>query len=525
MPANIIEIEERLWNMADELRANTHLRAHEYSEPVLGLIFLKFAYETFKKADPEVRRNFTPSSRLPDPDPDMYKALGALFLPKEARYDALMNLPEDQDIVEAVKLAMELIEKEHPENLAGTLPKDSYARLDKATLRNLLRGFDDIDLSMENEEDTFGRVYEYFLSRFALSEGQHGGEFFTPESLVRLIVEVIEPFRGLILDPACGSGGMFVQSASFVRNHRLDPSRAVSIYGQEKTLSTVRLCKMNLAVHGLSGIIKNANSYYDDEYSDLAGKFDYVMANPPFNVNKIDKERLTKTRFPLGIPRVDNGNYLWINLFYRALKETGRAGFVMPNSASDARASEQEVRQKLIETGAVDVMIAIGPQFFYTVTLPCTLWFLDKGKSQGEHREHVLFIDARHIGHQIDRAHRTFTAEDIEYLANIVRLYRGKAPEFLRGSERRLEESFPGLAYADVAGLCKVAHMDEIKAQGWSLNPGRYVGITERAEIDFDFKEKFGELNEELERLNIEAHGLEEQISLNAAKLLDGMGD
>jgi type I restriction enzyme M protein len=525
MPASIIEIEERLWKMADELRANTHLRAHEYSEPVLGLIFLKFAYETFKKAEPEVRRKFTPSARLPEPDPDMYKALGALYLPEEARYNELINLPEDKDIVEAVKNAMELIEREHPDNLGGTLPKESYARLDKATLRNLLRGFDDIDLSLENEEDTFGRVYEYFLGKFALSEGQHGGEFFTPESLVRLIVEVIEPFRGLILDPACGSGGMFVQSASFVRNHRLDPSRAVTIYGQEKTLSTVRLCKMNLAVHGLSGIIRNANSYYDDEYKELSGKFDYVMANPPFNVNKIDKERLPKDRFPLGIPRVDNGNYLWINLFYRALKETGRAGFVMPNSASDARASEQEVRRNLVETGTVDVMIAIGPQFFYTVTLPCTLWFLDKGKSQGERRDKVLFIDARHIGYQVDRAHRAFTAEDIEYIANIVRLYRGKAPEFNRGSERRLEETFPGLVYGDVPGLCKAASLSEIKAQGWSLNPGRYVGIAERALADFDFKEKFEALNEELATLNAEARALEEQIALNAAKLLDGVED
>jgi type I restriction enzyme M protein len=283
MPASIIEVEERLWKMADQLRANTHLRAHEYSEPVLGLIFLKFADETFKKADPEVRRNFTPSVRLPEPDLDMYKALGALYLPKGSRYDELVNLPETEDIVKAVKDAMDAIKQEHPQDLAGTLPKDSYARLDKATLRNLLRGFDDVDLTLESEEDTFGRIYEYFLSKFALSEGQKGGEFFTPESLVRLIVEVIEPFHGLILDPACGSGGMFVQSARFVRNHSFDPSRAVTIYGQEKTLATVRLCKMNLAVHGLSGIVMNANSYYDDEFKDFAGKFDYVMANPPFS--------------------------------------------------------------------------------------------------------------------------------------------------------------------------------------------------------------------------------------------------
>jgi type I restriction enzyme M protein len=524
MPASIIEIEERLWQMADRLRANTPLRAHEYAEPVLGLIFLKFAYETFKKAETEIKKTFTPSERRPEPEPDMYMAQNAIFLPQEARYPWLLNLTKAQDVAAALKQAMELIEKSNQENLSGVLPTNSYGRLEKDTLLNLLRGFDNIELTLENEEDTFGRVYEYFLGKFALSEGQHGGEFFTPESLVRLIVEVLEPYEGKILDPACGSGGMFVQSANFVRSHQRNFSQAVTIYGQEKTQETMRLCKMNLAVHGLSGTVQNTNSYYNDPFH-AAERFDYVMANPPFNVNGIDAARLIPNRFPLGKPRVDNGNYLWINLFYSALNERGRAGFVMPNSASDARNSEQVVRKKLIETGAVDVMIAIGPQFFYTVTLPCTLWFFDKGKQQSERADQVLFIDARHIYRQIDRAHRDFRPEDIEFIANIVRLYRGKEPETKQGSERRLEETFPEHVYADVPGLCKVATRAEIALQGWSLNPGRYVGIAERASIDFDFKEKLEELNEELEILNVEARDLEEKISENMVRLLEEMGD
>ncbi|MBE3560679.1 MAG: N-6 DNA methylase [Ktedonobacteraceae bacterium] len=527
MFASISEIEDRLWQMADKLRANTHLRAHEYSEPVLGLIFLRFAYETFKKADREIRATFVPTARRPQPDPDMYLARGAIYLPADplpgARYPDLLRLTTADEVEKALNNAMTLIEQ-YNENLTGALPKTSYSRLDRRVLLDLLRGFDNATLTLESEEDMFGRIYEYFLGKFALSEGQRGGEFFTPTSLVRLIVEVIEPFEGLIFDPACGSGGMFVQSARFVRNHQGDPGRQVSIYGQEKTLETVRLCKMNLAVHGLPGDIRNANSYYDDPHN-CSGRFDYVMANPPFNVNGIDKTRLNMHHFPFGLPRVDNGNYIWIQLFYTALSERGRAGFVMPNQASSASGSEQEIRRKLIETGVVDVMIAIASNFFYTVTLPCTLWFFDKGKRQSPHRDTVLFIDARHIFRQVDRAHREFWPEDIEFIANIVRLYRGEQPETAQGSARRLEETFPTGSYVDVPGLCKVATLAEIKAQGWSLNPGRYVGVAERAIADFDFKEKLEALNEELETLNAEAHDLEERISENINKLLDEMGD
>jgi type I restriction enzyme M protein len=354
-----------------------------------------------------------------------------------------------------------------------------------------------------------------------MSEGQLGGEFFTPTSIVKLIVAIIEPFHGRIFDPACGSGGMFVQSARFVLNHQQNPSTEISIYGQEKIAETLRLCRLNLAVHGLSGDIRQANSYYENAHN-CRGRFDFVMANPPFNVDGVDKEKVKDDpRYPFGVPRTDNANYLWIQEFYSALNERGRAGFVMANSASDARASEMEIRRKLIEAQAVDVMVSIGSNFFYTVTLPCTLWFLDKGKRDTERRDKVLFIDARHIYKQVDRAHREFTPDQLEFLSNIVRLYRSEAIETTNGSMAQMKEAFPKGIYTDVPGLCRVATLQEIEAQGWSLNPGRYVGVAERAADDFDFKEKLEELNEELEVLNAEARELEEQISENVAKLLE----
>jgi len=310
-----------------------------------------------------------------------------------------------------------------------------------------------------------------------------------------------------------------VQSAKFVQNHKKNPSSDIAIYGQDKIAETVRLCKMNLAVHGLSGDVREGNSYYEDIHKSL-GKFDFVMANPPFNVDKVDKERINDDpRFSLGVPKVDNANYLWIQIFHAALNEKGRAGFVMANSASDARGSELEIRKKLIKSGVVDVMIAISPNFFYTVTLPCTLWFLDRGKP-AERKDKVLFIDARQICTQVDRSHREFSPDQIEFIANIVRLYRCIEPETANGSQ--MSDKFPDGRYADVAGLCKVATVKEIEAQGWSLNPGRYVGVAERAADDFDFAERLTELNEELERLNVEAHELEGKISENIGKLIEG---
>ena len=433
----------------------------------------------------------------------------------------MLHLPEGEDIGKAINNAMRAIEADN-EELRGILPK-TYNHLENDTLFTLLKTFNSI--AMDIEGDVFGKIYEYFLGKFAMSEGQKGGEFFTPTSVVKLIVEVIEPFHGRIFDPACGSGGMFVQSARFVENHRMNPNSEIMVYGEEKTDETVRLCKMNLAVHGLSGDIREGNSYYEDIHS-CVGKFDFVMSNPPFNVNKIDKERIKDDpRFPFGMPTPDNGNYIWIQIFYSALNSGGRAGFVMANSASDARGTELEIRRKIIEAGEMDVMVAVGSNFFSTVTLPCTLWFFDKGKKDTDRQDKVLFIDARHIYNQIDRAHREFTPEQIEYLGNIVRLYRGEEPEMANGSASLLDEHFPDGTYIDVPGLCKVATIEQIESQGWSLNPGRYVGVAEREADDFDFLERLEELNEELEVLNVEARELEGRIAENVALLLEGEGE
>jgi len=461
MAGNHNEIEKRLWGAADELRANSKLKSSEYSVPVLGLIFLRYADHKFTVAQKELEGKSTSRRAIGKTD---YQARGVLYLPEASRFSRLLNLPEGADIGKAINEAMRAIESEN-EELKDILPK-TYNHLDNSILVELLKTFNSVPMDIEG--DAFGKIYEYFLGKFAMSEGQKGGEFFTPTSIVKLIVEVIEPYHGRIFDPACGSGGMFVQSARFVGNHKTNPNSEISVYGQEKTAETVRLCKMNLAVHGLSGDIREGNSYYEDIHKSV-GKFDFVMAN----------------------------------------------------SASDARGSEQDIRKSLIEKGAVDVMVAIGSNFFYTVTLPCTLWFLDRGKVKTPRKDKVLFLDARHIFHQVDRAHRDFMPDQIEFLANIVRLYRGEEPENTNGSEQMLKEKFPDGKYVDVAGLCRVAALSDIEGQGWSLNPGRYVGVAEREADDFDFKERLEELNEELETLNVEARELEGRIAENVEKLLE----
>ena len=511
----ISEIEKRLWNAADQLRANSRLKSSEYSVPVLGLIFLRFADYKFTLAEQEIEKQRMSGRRgITKAD---YQAKGVLYLPENARFSYLLNLPEGENIGKAINDAMKAIEMEN-EDLKDVLPK-TYNRLENDVLVALLKTFSSITMTLEG--DVFGQIYEYFLGKFAMAEGQRGGEFFTPTSLVKLIVEVIEPYHGRIYDPACGSGGMFVQSAKFVERHKKNPSAEISIYGQEKTAETVRLCKMNLAVHGLSGDIRQGNTYYEDFHNSI-GKFDFVMANPPFNVNGVDKEKVrADKRFVYGVPKVDNANYLWIQVFWCALNENGRAGFVMANSASDARQSELEVRKKLIEDRAVGVMIAIGPNFFYTVTLPCTLWFFDKGKKHTNRKDKVLFIDARSTYRQIDRAHREFTPEQIEFISNIVRIYREEPIETEKRSQKLMEQYFPEGEYLDIPGLCKVASIEEIIDQGYSLNPGRYVGVAEKEEEDFDFNEKLHELNEELELLNAEAHELEEKIAENVVKILE----
>jgi len=522
--------EKRLWDAADQFRANSGLKAQEYSGPILGLIFLRFAEVRFAIQRAKLEGDHASSRRGSRVDePAAYHAEGILYLAPEARFDYLLTLPEVADIGAKVNAAMREIEKHNPQ-LAGVLPK-TYNLFTSTLLKELLKKVSGIPATLDY--DAFGRIYEYFLGAFAMTEGQGGGEFYTPSSIVKLLAEIIEPFHGRILDPACGSGGMFVQSARFVAEHQKNPAAELAICGVEKTDETGRLCRLNLAVHGLEGDIKhggNINSYYDDPHT-ATGSFDFVLANPPFNVNAVDKERLKDMvgagrRFPFGLPRTDNANYLWIQLFYSALNTTGRAGFVMANSASDARSSEQELRQKLIEARAVDVMVAVGPNMFYTVTLPCTLWFFDKCKAGTQRADTVLFIDARHIYRQVDRAHRDWTPAQIGFIGNLVRLYRGEAVDATVGGDEtagKLGEIFGETpVYRDIPGLCKAATLAEIEVQGWSLNPGRYVGVAPGEEVsDEDFKEQLETLNEELESLNGKARELEATIAANVAELLE----
>ncbi len=503
-----------LWAAADELRANSKLTPVQYRDPVLGLVFLAYAENRFDAVRAQVEAGA--SKRNPATVAD-YKAKSVLYVPDESRLSYLVDLPEGDDVGKATDAAIKAIEETNPE-LKDVLPR-GYQKLERSTLIELLRLF--APLPTELEGDAFGFIYEDFLSNFAAQEGKGGGEYFTPYSIVRLIVEILQPFSGRVFDPACGSGGMFVQCAKFVERHHKTASHQLSVFGTEKTEDTVPLAKMNLALHGLSGDIRQANSYYENPHK-AVGAFDFVMANPPFNVDKIKKDQLAgDQRFPFGIPRADNGNFLWIQQFYAALSAKGRAGFVMANSAGDAGHSEKDIRQELIESGTVDVMVAIGSNFFYTVTLPVTLWFLDKAKLGTEREDTVLFIDARHIFRQLDRAHRDFTAEQIEFIANIVRLYRGEDVETVDGSGDMLEKNFPDGEYVDVAGLCRVATRAEIEAQGWSLNPGRYIGTAVVDESDVDFMGDLAALYEEFTMLSDEADVLRGKVDAAVQGVLD----
>jgi type I restriction enzyme M protein len=512
---DLAELERRLWAAADTLRANSSLGPAEYRGPVLGLIFLAFAEHRFEELRPELEKQAT--SRRPV-NADDYRARGVLFVPEIARLSWLVDLPEGENLGGNVDLAMDTIEATNT-GLNGVLPR-GYQKLENSVLLELLRLFAPLPRTVSG--DAFGLIYEYFLAEFAANEGKRGGEFFTPQSIVRLIVDVIEPFHGKVYDPACGSGGMFVHSAKFVESHSGSPARDLSVYGQEQKESTVPLARMNLALHGLSGDIRLANSYYEDLH-DSAGQFDFVMANPPFKVDGVDKSKLEgdTQRFPFGLPKPDNGNYLWIQLFYSALNEDGRAGFVMANSAGDARASEAAIRRRLIDERAVDVIIAISTNFFYTVTLPVTLWFLDRGKRDTPREDTVLFLDARHTYRQIDRAHRDFLPEQIELLANTVRLYRDEEPESVAGSAELMAQRFPDGAYLDVPGFCKVATIEEIEAQGWSLNPGRYVGAAAGREDDIDFQERLALLYDEFTVHSDEAEQLRRTVDASLQGILE----
>ena len=459
--ADLKQLEADLWRSADTLRANSDLKSTEYSTPVLGLIFLKFADNKYRQHEKAIIAEYAKlkGTRREKPLSEIAIEKCGFYLPDHARYDHLLRLPDKEDIAKAIKKAMEAIEEYKPE-LKGVLPQDEYFRLtrtDNSIPKQLLKNF--ADIPQDATGDMFGQIYEYFLGNFAMAEGQGGGEFFTPRSVVRLMVEIIEPHQGTVYDPACGSGGMFVQSASFIERHRHELKKDdgdIFVYGQEKTLETVKLAKMNLAVNGLRGEVKQANTYYEDPFASF-GKFDYVLTNPPFNVDDVSISSVEKDkRFnTYGLPRnktkakkgeqkkeaVPNANYLWINLFATSLKPAGRAALVMANSASDARHSEADIRQVLIEKNLIYGMLTLPSNMFYTVTLPATLWFFDKAKKD----QNILFIDARNIFTQIDRAHREFTEEQIQNIAIISHLHRGERQKFVQLVDRYFQQGMERL--------------------------------------------------------------------------------
>ncbi|MBL7694846.1 MAG: N-6 DNA methylase [Ferruginibacter sp.] len=430
------KLEAELWRAADQLRANSKLTATEYSMPVLGLIFLRHAYNRFiiVKVDIEKELPSHPQRGKRALTKKDFEEKNAMFLPEHAQFDYLVSLPESADIGEAIDNAMKLIEDEY-ENLRGVLPKN-FSIFSKDLLRELLRIFNK-EVLQKAEGDLFGKIYEYFLNKFAMTGAQEGGEFFTPMSLVQTIVNVIEPDHGIVFDPACGSAGMFVQTGYFIEKEGLRPAEKVTFYGQEKAELNTKLAKMNLAVHGLEGNIQEGNTFYEDKH-DLVGGADFVMANPPFNVDGVDKGKDAVKKDPrlvldgkVNLPKNDNANYLWIQYFYNYLKPTGRSGFVMASSASDAGHSEKEIREKLVKTGAVDVMMAIGNNFFYTRSLPCTLWFFDRAKEQDEQKkDKVLMLDARKIYRKVTSKVNDFSPEQLQNLICIVNLYRGNTQKF-----------------------------------------------------------------------------------------------
>ena len=591
---NIKKLEAELWESADLLRQGSKLTSSQYCMPVLALLFLRYAYSRFKMVEAEILQ-YRPSrgGRVMPVEPSDFEAKSALFLPREAQYDYLVNLPaniadaglktkDGQDINslgEAVNYAMQLVESQS-EQLTGILPK-SYTMFADDLLSDLLRIFNNKTID-EVGGDVIGRIYEYFLSKFAKAVASDDGVFFTPKSLVKMLVNVLEPTSGIMLDPACGSGGMFVQAGDFVNHAGLNANTQMTFYGQEKVEYNAQLCLMNMAVHGLNGKIVSgdeANSFYHDTHN-LEGKCDYVMANPPFNVDKVKSESAWAAgRLPFGLPGVNakskeigNANYLWISYFYAYLNDHGRAGFVMASSATDSANKDRDIREKLVRTGDVDVMVSVGNNFFYTLSLPCSLWFFDKNK-RAENRDKVLFIDARNYYTVVDRTLNEWTEWQLRNLQAIVHLYRGETEKYQallndyrqvlgditvasaqadldkqkaaakeaianapRKDKKRIEaemkaiedaledtletarqyewltEKFGQGEYKDVLGLCKIATIQEIEEKNYSLTPGAYVGVAEAEDDGVDFHERMNEIHAELKRLNSEANVLMDEI-------------
>ena len=533
---HIEAIEKRLWSAADTLRANSNFAANEFFMPVMGLIFLRHAYSRYLAVKDEVVKSLpSRGGKTREPTKEDFSAKGAVYLRPEAQFDYLVSLPDSANRAEAIIGAMESIEADY-ESLKGVLPKEEYNELDNEILGQLLRKLNPEELK-KMSGDVFGRIYEYFLTQFAGTKAHDGGEFFTPVSLVSFIAKVLETDSGIVLDPACGSGGMFVQSARVVERQNENPTEKLTFFGMEKNATTIRLAKMNLAVHGLEGDIKKAITYYEDPH-ELIGKADFVMANPPFNVDEIDADKIKNDpRLPFGLPsvndkgKVSNGNYVWISYFYSYLNDHGRAGFVMAAGAESAGRGDALVRQKLIETGDVDVMVSIRSNFFYTRTVPCVLWFLNRAKKTKEQKDRVLMIDARNVYRKVTRKINDFSPEQEQNLLAIVWLYRGETKRYkeLLADYRKngedeaaawLEERFPDGKYRNVEGLVKAVTREEIAANDWSLTPGRYVGVAETEDNDEDFAEKFASLHEELRKLNAEAATLAKKIDANFKELM-----
>lgn len=569
------KLKDDLWHSADILRAGAHLAANKYGQPILGLIFLRYADILYKqhKVEIEAEYNKRKGTRTEKSMKEVSVEICGFYLPPEAYYDYINDAPDDANKATLVKKAMEAIEANN-EKMDGVLPKEVYGALvpeeEPDLLSKIVRVFKDIPENIS--VDLFGEIYEFFLGSFALQEGKDGGTFYTPATVVRYMVEVLQPTSGdkMFLDPACGSGGMFVQTARYMHRHNASTADMMKFrcYGVEKEPDTVKLAKMNLLLNNVRGDITEANSFYSDPYN-AVGRFDYVMANPPFNVDEVVYERVKDdARFnTYGIPKnktkagkkdsdkketVPNANYLWISYFASALNEHGKAALVMANSASDAGNSEYEIRKKMIEEGIISQMVTLPSNMFSSVTLPATLWFFDKAKTHSEKKNEILFIDARNVFTQVDRAHRKFSDEQIKNLGIISRLYEGdtaaftnlieeyktalaNAPETSDDKEVKtksyyqsqidwLNERFPDGKYNDVIGLCKVAKLegeDGIIDQDYSLNAGRYVGVVieDDGMTAEEFKAEMLSLNEELLKLNDEAYSLEQMIAENIKEL------
>ena len=600
----IRKLESDLWEAADLLRQGSKLTSQQYCMPVLGLLFLRYAYSRFKKVEEEILKDRpVRNGRVMPVEPSDFAEKSALFLPQQAQYSWLVNLPENipaagltsengqpmNSLGEVVNHAMELVEAQSAQ-LTGVLPRE-YTIFSDELLAELLRIFNNNALDQVGG-DVIGRIYEYFLSKFAPVVASDDGVFFTPKSLVKMIVNVIEPSSGTLLDCACGSGGMFVQTGDFVNQAGMSANKAMTFFGQEKVEYNAKLCLMNMAVHGLTGVIKSgdeANTFYHDAHN-LEGCCDYVMANPPFNVDKVKAEATQNAgRLPLGLPAINsagefgNANYLWINYFYAYLNEHGRAGFVMASSATDSQSKDKNIRETLVKTGHVDVMISVGNNFFYTKSLPCSLWFFDKGKPETL-QDKVLFIDARNYYTVVDRTLNEWTEWQLKNLAAIVWLYRGETKKYqqllqeyrdvlgtddftvcqagleeqikalrteakaaVESAEKRekkavqtaydgkitemtemlnvakeaywLYDKFGEGEYADVLGLCRLADRKEIEEKGWSLTPGAYVGVAPVEDDGVDFHARMKEIHAELLELQAKSNELMATISMNMEEM------